>query len=128
MNCKIYFAKKIFYISMISQKLIGMCTKQLKHEQYGLKSDHFIHGCYKLYFMLSILFKTMLVHGWNPSDVLCSTIVSIPKDPKVHLTTVIIIEVYHYQTQTIYLQWSTSRIITPLLCVQLYIWKLLIII
>ena len=51
-----------------------MCTKQLQHGKddgkYGLKSV--IHGGIKLYFMLSIVFKIMLVHGYNPSDLLFS--------------------------------------------------------
>ena len=48
--------------------------------KYGLKSDHLINGTNKLFTVLSIMFNTMLTHGFNPDDLLRSTIISIPTD------------------------------------------------
>lgn len=48
--------------------------------KYSLKSDHLIHGSVKLYVILSLLFNSMIVHGFNPSDLLFLSIISIPKD------------------------------------------------
>ena len=48
--------------------------------KYGFKSDHLINGSNKLFIMLSIMFNAMLTHGFNPEDLLLSTIISIPKD------------------------------------------------
>ena len=47
---------------------------------YGFKSDHLINGSNKLFIMLSIMVNAMLTHGFNPEDLLLSTIISIPKD------------------------------------------------
>ena len=49
---------------------------------HGFKSDHFIQGGHRLYTYLSILFIAMIRHGYNPSELLLSSIISIPKDTK----------------------------------------------
>ena len=51
----------------------------------GFKSDHLIIGSRRLHFVLSLLFNVMINHGYTPDVLLKSTIVSIPKDPKVLL-------------------------------------------
>ena len=49
---------------------------------YGFKSDHLINGTNKLFTVLSIMFNAMLSHGFNPDDLLRTTIISIPKDSR----------------------------------------------
>ncbi len=70
----------------ITPDLLCMCSKKLKvgkgDGKYGFKSDYIINGSRKLFSMLCILFKCMISHGFNPSDLLYSYIVSIPKDMK----------------------------------------------
>ena len=70
----------------IMPHIIETCTKRLKRGKddgnHGFKSDHIINGSKKLFLYLSLLFRTMIVHGYNPSDLLLSTIISIPKDLK----------------------------------------------
>ena len=60
--------------------IIQRCIKKLKPHKdngnYGFKSDHLINGSNKLF----IMFNAMLTHGFNPEDLLLSTIISIPKD------------------------------------------------
>ena len=64
--------------------IIQRCIKKLKPHKYdgnyGFKSDHLINGSNKLFIMLSIMLNAMLTHGFNPEDILISTIISIPKD------------------------------------------------
>ena len=64
--------------------IIQRCIKRLKPHKgdgnYGFKSDHLINGSNKLFIMLSIMFNVMLTHGFNPEDLLLSTIISIPND------------------------------------------------
>ena len=56
-------------------------TKRLKRgKDYGnhcCKSDHIINRSKNFFLYLSLLFRTMLVHGYNPSDLLLLTIISI---------------------------------------------------
>ena len=57
------------------------CFKPHKDDgNYGFKSDHIINISNKLFIMLSTMFNAMLTHGFNPEDLLLSTIISIPKD------------------------------------------------
>ena len=48
----------------------------------GLFSDHFIHGTHRFYVILSILFTSMLSHGFSPNSMILGTIIPIPKDKK----------------------------------------------
>ena len=70
----------------ITPHIIETCSKRLKRGKddgnHGFKSDHIIDGSKKLFLYLSLFFRTMIVHGYNPSDLLISTIISIPKDLK----------------------------------------------
>ena len=43
---------------------------------------HLIHGGHQLHVVLSTLFNTMLIHGYTPSVLFKSTILSIQKDYK----------------------------------------------
>ena len=46
---------------------------------YGFKSDYLINGGKRLHILLSMLFKSMLIHGYNANDLGSSFIISIPK-------------------------------------------------
>ena len=63
--------------------IIKQYIKKLKPHKddgnHGFKSDHIINGSNKLLLLLSIMFNAMLTHGFNPEDILLSTIISIPK-------------------------------------------------
>ena len=48
----------------------------------GLFSDHFIHGTHRFYVILSILFTSMLSHGFSPNSMILGTMIPIPKDKK----------------------------------------------
>ena len=71
-------------IIRVNFDIIQRCIKKLKPHKddgnYGFKSDHLINGSNKLFILLSIMFNAMLTHGFNPEDLLLSTIISIPKD------------------------------------------------
>ena len=53
----------------------------------GLSSSHIIYGTNRLYVLLAFLLQSIVVHGYVPSTMLRSIIVSIPKDPRQSLTT-----------------------------------------
>ena len=71
--------------------IIQRCIKKLKPHKddgnYGFKSDHLINGSNKQFIMLSIMFNVMLTHGFNPEDLLLSTIISIPKNNRGSINT-----------------------------------------
>ena len=48
----------------------------------GLFSDHFIHGTHRFYVILSILYTSMLSHGFSPNSMILGTMIPIPKDKK----------------------------------------------
>ena len=48
----------------------------------GLFSDHFIHGTHRFYVILSLLFTSMLSHGFSPNSMILGTMIPIPKDKK----------------------------------------------
>ena len=53
----------------IKPHIIETCTKRLKRGKddgnYGFKLDLIINGSKKLFLYLSLLFRTMVVHGYN---------------------------------------------------------------
>ena len=53
----------------------------MAHRDYSL-----INGSQRLFIILSLLFNSMLVHGYTPDALLKSTIISIPKDSAASLT------------------------------------------
>ena len=75
---------------VITHKIIKICSKKLKPGKddgdMSFKLDHLIHGDHQMHVVLSMLFNTMLVHGYTPSVLLKSTILSIPKDDKTLLS------------------------------------------
>ena len=59
------------------------CLKSDKHDgNKGSFSNHLIHGNIKLQVYISLLFDSMLLHGFAPSDFLLSTLVPIPKNKR----------------------------------------------
>ena len=68
----------------VTSDIIAQCIKRLKRSKidgnYGFKSDHLINGGKRLHILLSMLFKSMLIHGYNANDLVLSSIISIPKD------------------------------------------------
>ena len=73
----------IIMLSLIIELTLILFNDVLKIKDdgnYGFKSDHLINGSNKLLIMLSIMFNAMLTHGFNPEDLLRSTIISTPTD------------------------------------------------
>ena len=68
----------------MTSDIIAQCIKRLKRSKsdgnYSFKSDHLINGGKRLHMLLSMLFKSMLIHGYNANDLVLSSIISIPKD------------------------------------------------
>ena len=68
---------------VIIPEIIIICTKKLKSGKddgdMSFKSDHLIHGGHQLHVLLSMLFNTMLIHGYTPSVLLKSTICQFQK-------------------------------------------------
>ena len=57
--------------------------KRGKHDGYrGHFSDHIINGTTRLYVQLSLLFNSMISHGYVPNDFLLSTLIPIPKNKR----------------------------------------------
>ena len=50
----------------------------------GFNSSHLIYRPPRLKILLSILFNSMLGHGYNPTELLNSNIISIPKEKASH--------------------------------------------
>ena len=75
---------------IITPAIIKQCILRLKSGKddgdLGFKSDHLINGNHRLHVVLSLLFNVMINHGYTPDVLLKSTIVSIPKDPKLSLS------------------------------------------
>ena len=68
----------------MTSDIIAQCIKRLKRRKsdgnYGFISDHLINGGKRLHILLFMLFKSMLIHGYNANDLVLSSIISIPKD------------------------------------------------
>ena len=68
----------------MTSDIIAQCIKRLKRSKrdgnYGFKSDHLINGGKRLHIVLSMLFKSMLIHGYNANNIVLSSIISIQKD------------------------------------------------
>ena len=79
-------ANNISFDTRITPDIVRFCMGKLKPHKddgkYGFKSDHLINGTNKLFTVLSIMFNAMLTHGFDPDDLLRSTIISIPKDSR----------------------------------------------
>ena len=76
---------------VITPAHINTCISQLKNNKSdghkGFNSNHLINGSNRMNVLLSLLFKAMLTHGHYPTELLKSTIISIPKDTTASLST-----------------------------------------
>ena len=74
----------------VTPMLISNCvTYPKKNKSDGDKcfnSNHIINGEHRLFILLFLLFNAMLVHGYYPSELLKSTIISLPKDKTASLS------------------------------------------
>jgi hypothetical protein len=65
---------------------IKKAVKRLKHGKHdgdnGHYSDHLINGTSRLYTYMSLLFTSMLVHGFSPEGFHISTVIPIPKNKR----------------------------------------------
>ena len=70
--------------------LLHNVFKRLKRSKsdgnYGFKSDNLINGGKRWHILLSMLFRSMLIHGYNANDLVLSSIISIPKDMRSSLS------------------------------------------
>ena len=48
----------------------------------GLNSNHIIHGPKIFFVLLTLMFNSVLVHGFSPDSMLVGTMVPIPKDKR----------------------------------------------
>ena len=74
----------------VTPYMICTCISKLKKNKSdgdrGFNSNHLIYGCHRLNVILSILFNSMMSHGYYPQELLKSTIISIPKDRSASLS------------------------------------------
>ena len=68
----------------VTSDIVAQCITRLKISKgdgnYGFKSDHLINGGKRLHILLSMLFQSMLIHGYKANDLVLAYIISIPKD------------------------------------------------
>ena len=57
-------------------------------EILGFYSYDIINGSHRLHVLLRLLYNIMLLHGYTPTDLLKSSIISIPKDVHVSLSNI----------------------------------------
>ena len=76
---------------VITPAHINTCISQLKNNKSdghkGFNSNHLINGSNCMNVLLSLLFTAMLTHGHYATELLKSTIISIPKDTTASLST-----------------------------------------
>ena len=84
----IVFEKKTTITSEIVKTCISKLNSGKDDGNMGFKSDHLINGthCLKLMFYYHCFFNTMISHGYTPTVLLKSAMVSIPKDNKASLS------------------------------------------
>ena len=92
--------------TIVTPTIIKHCISKLNYGKddgdYGFKSVHIINDSHRLLVLLTMLFNLMVVHGHIPTDLLKSTIVSIPKDNKASLSSVDNYRVYLCSIQCVY--------------------------
>ena len=86
MNRNIYVFEKGTITSEIVKTYISKLNSGKYDGDIGFKSDHIINGTHRLNVLLSLVFNTMISHGYTPTVLLKSTIVSILKDNKAFLS------------------------------------------
>ena len=80
-------------LDLVTPDLIKRCISKLKSGKSdgneSFTSDHLINSCSRLHSVLALLFQSIIYHGHYPDNLLKSTIISIPKDAKASLRTLI---------------------------------------
>ena len=68
----------------VTSDIIAQCIKRLKRSKsdgnYGFKADNLINRGKRYHILLSMLFKSMLIHAYNANDLVLSSNVSIRED------------------------------------------------
>ena len=123
----------------VTLDVINDCIAKLKlgknDGNIGFNCNHLAHGGRRIRVLLSLLFNAMIVHGHYPSELLKSTIISIPKDKTASLSNsdnyrgismynsihklfdYVIIDIFSDSLSTSDMQYMVIRIIIQLLCV-----------
>ena len=74
----------------VTPDIVKQCIHKLKpgkdYGYLGFKSDHIINGSHRLHVLLSLLYNLMVLHGYTPTNLLKSSIISIPKHVQVSLS------------------------------------------
>ena len=82
--------RDITYICYVSSSDVMSANVKLKTEKVNdiglVYSNNFIHGTKLLFQYLSILFSSMIYHGFCPASFICANIIPIPKGSKVILS------------------------------------------
>ena len=77
-------------VHRVTPDIMALCISKLKSGKSdgnkGFTSDHLHNYGKRLHILLSLLFKSILFHGYSPHELLLSTTVSIPKDVKSSLS------------------------------------------
>ena len=112
-------ANNISFDTRITPDIVRFCVGKLKAHKYdgkyGFKSDHLINGTNKMFTVWSIMFNAMLTHGFNPDDLLRSTIISIPKDSRGSMCSS-----DNYNLQTCDLQFGFKSNHSTVICTAIY--------
>ena len=78
---KLYDQDQVSVVTVQNVKDAVSALKTRKSDgMLGLHTDHIINAPVSCYVILSLLFSSMLVHGYVPDELLRSTIVPIPKN------------------------------------------------
>ena len=78
-----------YLIHRVTPDIMASCIKLKSGKSNGKKcftSNHLLNSGKRLHILLTLLFKSILFHGYSPRKLLLSTIVSIPKDVKSSLS------------------------------------------
>ena len=130
-------------IHRVTPDIMALCISKLKSGKSdgnkGFTSDHLHNSGKRLHILLSLLFKSLLFHGYSPHELLLSTIVSIPKDVKSSLSSAdnyrgislfnsiakvfdyVIIELFGGSLQTTDMQFAYKANHSTALCTMVYL-------
>jgi hypothetical protein len=132
-----------FKRAVITPYTVRTCINKLKPGKSDGKdnfySDHLINSGDRLFVLLSIVFNSMIVHGYTPDDLLCSSIISIPKDIKLSASNsdnyrgislfnsickvydMLIIDICHQQLKTSDMQFGFKSKHSTIMCTAVYL-------
>ena len=83
-NIKSKYGSQLSIVNKFNVCNVIKGVKALKRDKTDVDSghctNHLIHGCHKLYVLLTLLFNSMLTHGFAPNGMLKGTVIPIPKN------------------------------------------------